>query len=105
HERRDRVRSPFPVMTLVRRSLVAVVRTPLARTVFVTYFLVLMGQRIVVPCLALYVELLAGPLVLASTVGLVAGANGLAAAVGSGGGRRGARRGRARAGAQSHTDT
>lgn len=85
HERPDRVRSPHPVMTLVRRSLVAVVRTPVARTVFLTYFLVLMGQRIVVPFLALYVEALAGPLVLASTVGLVAGVNGLAAAVGSAG--------------------
>jgi MFS transporter, DHA1 family, multidrug resistance protein len=85
HERRDRARSPFTVMTLVRRSLVAVVRTPVARTVFVTYFLVLMGQRVVVPFLALYVELLGGPLVLASTVGLVAGANGLAAALGSAG--------------------
>ncbi len=85
HERPDRVRSPHSVMTLVRRSLVAVVRTPVARTVFLTYFLVLMGQRIVVPFLALYVEALAGPLVLASTVGLVAGVNGLAAAVGSAG--------------------
>ena len=85
HERADRVRSPFPVMTLVRRSLIAVIRTPVARTVFLTYFLVLMGQRVVVPFLALYVEILAGPIVLASTVGLVAGVNGLAAAVGSAG--------------------
>jgi MFS transporter, DHA1 family, multidrug resistance protein len=85
HERRDRVRSPHPVMTLVRRSPVTVVRQPVARIVFLTYFLVLMGQRVVVPFLALYVEDLAGPLVLASTVGLVAGANGLAAAVGSAG--------------------
>lgn len=85
HERRDRVRSPHRVMTLVRRSLVAVVRQPVARIVFLTYFLVLMGQRVVVPFLALYVEDLAGPLVLASTVGLVAGINGLAAAVGSAG--------------------
>jgi len=85
HERADRPRSPFPVMTLVRRSLVAVVRTPIARTVFLAYFLVLMGQRVVAPFLALYVELLGGPLVLASTVGLVAGAHGLAAAVGSAG--------------------
>ena len=76
---------PDTVMTLVRRSLVAVVRQPVARIVFLTYFLVLMGQRVVVPFLALYVEHLAGPLVLASTVGLVAGANGLAAAVGSAG--------------------
>lgn len=85
HERRDRVRSTFPVLTLVRRSLVAVVRTPLARTVFIAYFLLLLGQRMVVPFLALYVELLAGPLVLASTIGLVAGFHGLAAAVGSAG--------------------
>ncbi|MET0773219.1 MAG: MFS transporter [Candidatus Limnocylindrales bacterium] len=85
HERADRVRSPDTVMTLVRRSLVTVVRQPVARIVFLTYFLVLMGQRVVVPFLALYVEDLAGPLVLASTVGLVAGANGLAAAVGSAG--------------------
>jgi len=85
HERPDRRRSPYPVLTLVRRSLVAVVRTPLARTVFLAYFLVLLGQRVVVPFLALYVELLGGPLVLASTVGLVAGVNGLAAAVGSAG--------------------
>ena len=85
HERPDRVRSPYPVMTLVRRSLIAVVRQPVARIVFLTYFLVLMGQRVAVPFLALYIEDLAGPLVLASTVGLVAGVNGLAAAVGSAG--------------------
>jgi DHA1 family multidrug resistance protein-like MFS transporter len=85
HERPDRVRSPHPVMTLVRRSLIAVVRQPVARIVFLTYFLVLMGQRVAVPFLALYIEDLAGPLVLASTVGLVAGVNGLAAAVGSAG--------------------
>lgn len=86
HERPDRPRSTFPVLVLVRRSLVAVVKTPLARTVFLAYFLVLLGQRVVVPFLALYVELLGGPFVLASTVGLVAGAHGLAAAVGSAGG-------------------
>lgn len=85
HERPDRPRSPSSVMTLVRRSLVAVVRTPVARTVLLTYFLVLMGQRVAVPFLALYVELLGGPLVLASTVGFVAGAYGLAAALGSAG--------------------
>jgi MFS family permease len=85
HERRDRQRSPYPVMVLVRRSLLAVVRQPVARVVFLTYFLVLMGQRIVVPFLALYVEVLSGALVLASTVGLVAGVHGLAAAVGSAG--------------------
>ncbi len=85
HERADRTRSPYSVMTLVRRSLVAVVRQPVARVVFLTYFLVLMGQRVVVPFLALYIEHLAASLVLASTVGLVAGVNGLAAAVGSAG--------------------
>jgi MFS family permease len=83
HERPDRMRSAHRVTTLVRRSLVAVVRTPLARSVFVTYFLILLGQRIVAPFLALWVELLNGPLLLASTVGLVAGVHGLAAAVGS----------------------
>jgi MFS family permease len=85
HERADRARSPYPVMSLVRRSLVAVVQQPIARVVFLTYFLVLMGQRVVVPFLALYIEDLAASLVLASTVGLVAGVNGLAAAIGSAG--------------------
>lgn len=83
HELRDRVRSVLPVMTLVRRSLVAVLRTPLAQGVFLTYFLVLVGQRLVTPYLALYVEALNGPVLLASTVGLVAGIYGIAAAVGS----------------------
>ena len=83
HERRDRPRATATVMTLVKRSLLAVVRTPLARGVFLTYFFVLIGQRMVLPFLALYVEELNGPLMIATTVGLVAGAYGLAAAVGS----------------------
>jgi DHA1 family multidrug resistance protein-like MFS transporter len=83
HERRDRVRSRASVLSLVRRSIVAVIRTPLARGVFVTYFCVLIGQRMVMPFLALYVEDLNGPLMIATTVGLVAGAYGLAAAIGS----------------------
>jgi MFS family permease len=83
HERRDRTRSAFTVMQLVRRSLRAVVRTPLARLVFVTYFFVLLGQRMIAPFLALWVEVLNGSLMLATTVGFVAAAYGLAAAVGS----------------------
>jgi len=83
HEAADRVRSVLPVMTLVRRSLVAVLRTPLAQGVFVTYFFVLLGQRLVSPFLALFVESINGPVLLASTVGLVAGAYGLAATIGS----------------------
>jgi DHA1 family multidrug resistance protein-like MFS transporter len=76
HEAADRVRSVLPVMTLVRRSLVAVLRTPLAQGVFITYFFVLLGQRLVSPFLALFVEDINGPVLLASTVGLVAGAYG-----------------------------
>lgn len=83
HELPDRVRSLLPVMTLVRRSLVAVLRTPLAQGVFLTYFLILLGQRLVTPYLALFVEALNGPVLLASTVGLVAGVYGLAATIGS----------------------
>ena len=83
HELPDRTRSKLRVMTLVRRSLVAVLRTPLAQGVFVTYFFVLLGQRLVTPFLALYVEAINGPVLLASTVGLVAGAYGLAATIGS----------------------
>jgi MFS transporter, DHA1 family, multidrug resistance protein len=83
HERPDRVRSGMRVMALVRRSIIAVVRTPLARGVFVTYFFVLIGQRMVLPFLALYVEELNGTLLIATTVGIVAGAYGLAAAVGA----------------------
>ncbi|MBX3030875.1 MAG: MFS transporter [Chloroflexi bacterium] len=83
HERADRRRTTERVMTLVRRSLTAVIRTPLARTVFLTYFLLLMGQRVVAPFLALFVEHINGPLLLGSTVGIVAGVYGLAAAVGA----------------------
>jgi MFS transporter, DHA1 family, multidrug resistance protein len=83
HEAADRVRSLLPVLTLVRRSLIAVLRTPLAQGVFVTYFFVLLGQRLVTPFLALYVEAINGPVLLASTVGLVAGVYGLAATIGS----------------------
>jgi MFS family permease len=83
HERRDRARSSSTVMQLVRRSLAAVVRTPLARLVFLTYFLVLLGQRIVSPFLALYVEGFAGSVLLATTVGFVAAAYGIAAAIGA----------------------
>jgi DHA1 family multidrug resistance protein-like MFS transporter len=83
HERRDRPRTTAPVLSLVKRSLQAVIRTPLARGVFVTYFCVLIGQRMVLPFLALYVEELNGTLMIATTVGLVAGAYGLAAAIGS----------------------
>jgi MFS family permease len=83
HERRDRPRTTATVMTLVKRSLRAVAQTPLARGVFMTYFFILIGQRMVLPFLALYVEELNGPLMIATTVGLVAGAYGLAAAIGS----------------------
>jgi MFS family permease len=83
HERADRPRSGLPVMTLVRRSLVAVVRTPLARAVFTAYFFVLLGQRMFSPFLALWVEALQGPRMLATVVGLIAGAYGLAAAIGA----------------------
>lgn len=83
HERPDRPRSGLPVMALVRRSLVAVARTPLARGVFATYFFVLLGQRMVAPFLALYVDQLQGPVMLATAVGLVAGGHGLAASIGS----------------------
>lgn len=83
HEDRTRPRSPLGVRALVRRSLVAVVRSPLARLVFATYFLVLLGQRAVSPFLALWVEGIAGPVMLATTVGLVAGLYGLSAAIGS----------------------
>jgi MFS family permease len=83
HEPADRIRTTERVMSLVSRSLVAVVRSPLARIVFSTYFLLLLGQRFLLPYLALYVEELHGREQLATIVGLVAGAYGLAAAVGS----------------------
>ena len=83
HERADRPRTGLSVMTLVRRSLIAVIRTPLARAVFAAYFFLLLGQRIVFPFLALYVEILNGPVMLATAVGFVAGGYGVAAAIGS----------------------
>jgi DHA1 family multidrug resistance protein-like MFS transporter len=83
HERADRPRTGLSVMALVRRSLVAVIRTPLARAVFGAYFFLLLGQRIVLPFLALYVEVLNGPVMLATAVGFVAGGYGVAAAIGS----------------------
>ena len=97
HEDRARPRSPLGVRALVRRALGAVVRSRLTRLVFLAYFLVLFGQRAVSPFLALWVEELNGPAMLATTVGIVAGLYGLAAAVGSpiagaAGGRIGVRR-------------
>ncbi len=83
HERADRPRTSQRVLTLVRRSLVAVVRHPLARAVFVAYFLLLLAQRLPLPFIALWVEQLNGPVGLATVVGLVAGGYGLASAVGS----------------------
>ena len=83
HERPDRPRTTLTVLQLVRRSLSAVVHTPVARAVFAASFLLLLGQRTVFPFLALYVEKLNGPVLLATTVGLVAGAYGIAAAIGS----------------------
>jgi len=83
HERADRPRTTATVMTLVRRSLAAVVRTPIARAVFVAYFFLLLGQRIVFPFLALFIESINGSAMLATTVGIVAGAYGVAASVGS----------------------
>jgi MFS transporter, DHA1 family, multidrug resistance protein len=82
-ERAERPRTRLTVMQLVRRSLAAVIRTRLARGVFLTYFFVLLGQRVVFPFLALYVEVLNGSQMLATAVGLVAGAYGVAAAIGS----------------------
>ncbi len=83
HERADRARTSLRVLTLVRRSLVAVVRNPLARAVFLAYFLLLLAQRLPLPFIALWVEQLNGPVGLATVVGLVAGGYGLASAVGS----------------------
>jgi len=82
HERRDRP-AGGSVLTLVRASLGAIARTPLARGVFVGYSLLLLGQRLVAPYVPLYVERLSGPVQLATIVGLVAGGYGLASAVGS----------------------
>ncbi|MGH2406729.1 MAG: MFS transporter [Candidatus Limnocylindrales bacterium] len=83
HERPDRVRATDPVLRLVDRSLRAIVRSPLARSIFLAYFCLLLGQRFLLPYLALYVEELRGPAELATVVGLVAGGYGLASAIGS----------------------
>ena len=83
HDLPGRSRADVTVMTLVRRSLLAVVRTPLARAVFAAYFFVLLGQRVALPFLALYVEELNGRVALATAVGFVAGAYGVAASIGS----------------------
>ncbi|MFI5261372.1 MAG: MFS transporter [Candidatus Limnocylindrales bacterium] len=82
HER-HRVPSGVSVLGLVRASLLAIVRTPLARGVFVAYSLVLLGQRLIAPYVPIYVQQLAGPAQLATVVGLVAGVYGLASAIGS----------------------
>ena len=82
HERRDRPHGGS-VLAMVRASLAAIVRTPLARGVFAGYSLLLLGQRLVAPYLPLYVERLAGPVQLATVVGFVAGAYGVASAIGS----------------------
>ncbi|MEA2621901.1 MAG: transporter, family, multidrug resistance protein [Chloroflexota bacterium] len=83
HERKDRPRTSLTVLQLVRRSLAAVIRTPVARAVFLASFLLLLGQRTVFPFLALWVEQINGPVLLATTVGVVAGAYGIAASIGS----------------------
>ena len=83
HERPDRPRTGERVLRLVGRSLLAIVRSPLARAIFTAYFFVLLGQRFLLPYLALYVEELQGSAGLATVVGLVAGAYGLASAAGS----------------------
>ena len=83
HELADRPRTGLAVMTLVRRALAAVVHTPLARAVFAAYFFLLLGQRVVFPYLALFVEAINGQVMVATAVGLVAGAYGIAAAIGS----------------------
>ena len=71
HEHRDRP-SGGSVLALVRASLSAIVRTPLA-----VVFAAVLGQRLVAPYLPLYVRRgpLAGPVQLAAVVGLVAGAD------------------------------
>ncbi len=79
----DRVRSTARVLDLVVRSLRAVIRTPLARAVFLAYFCILLGQRLVQPFLALWIEDINGPARLATVVGLLAAGYGIAAAVGS----------------------
>jgi DHA1 family multidrug resistance protein-like MFS transporter len=82
HEHRDRP-AGGSVLALVRASLGAIARTPLARGVFVGYSLLLLGQRLIAPYVPLYVERLSGPVQLATIVGLVAGGYGLASAMGS----------------------
>jgi MFS transporter, DHA1 family, multidrug resistance protein len=83
HERADRPRTNLTVLQLIRRSLTAVVRTPVARAVFTASFLLLLGQRTIFPFMALWVQELNGPIMLATVVGLVAGAYGIAASIGS----------------------
>jgi MFS family permease len=83
HERADRPRTNLTVMQLIRRSLTAVVRTPVARAVFTASFLLLLGQRTIFPFMALWVQELNGPIMLATIVGLVAAAYGIAASIGS----------------------
>ncbi len=83
HERADRPRPTERVLAMVRRSLWAIVHTPLARGVFTAYLLLLFGQRLVTPYLALWVQALHGAADLATVVGLVAGAYGVASAIGS----------------------
>jgi MFS family permease len=83
HERHDRPHPAERVLSMVRRSLATIVRTPLARNVFLAYLLLLLGQRLVTPYLALWVEALHGTVALATVVGLVAGAYGLASAIGA----------------------
>jgi DHA1 family multidrug resistance protein-like MFS transporter len=83
HERADRRRTSLSVLQLVRRSLRAVVGHPVARAVFATSFLLLLGQRTVFPFMALWVQELNGPLMLGTIVGLVAAGYGIAASIGS----------------------
>jgi MFS family permease len=83
HERVDRPRTGLTVLQLVRRSLRAVVRTPIARAVLTASFLLLLGQRTIFPFMALWVQELAGPAMLATTVGFVAAGYGIAASIGS----------------------
>ena len=83
HERHDRPRPTERILVMVRQALAAIVRTPLASGVFLAYLLLLLGQRLVTPYLALWVEALQGTVALATVVGLVAGAYGLASAIGA----------------------
>ncbi|MFI5254533.1 MAG: MFS transporter [Candidatus Limnocylindrales bacterium] len=83
HERPDRPRASDPVLRLVGRSLRAIVGSRLAGSIFLAYLCLLLGQRFLVPYLALYVEELQGPAAVATVVGLIAGAYGLAAATSS----------------------